>query len=522
VLTAGGKNQEVLDGGNNGHSVFTGRLIELLEKTDDFITANEIQAIIKEKVNGDARARNHQQTPSYGTLYGSGDFVFIPSLEQKVADNKAEIAKLEAELKAMDAAAAKAKLNEQARLQRDADLVKAALAGKLKAEQLKKDQLAAEEKRRADEEAERQRLAAAKGEDDIKLAALKAAADAKRKAAPTETAGDFSTFESAVAEIKRLNAQINSIETGYEKELVQTRFEVNKRYDAQIYSVNQTKQDEFESKDEFKAKIQQQRESLYRSRVIELARLDASKLAAAETIPLRDSIKRIAERVYSIGPENIQSELGAYDIKASKFPVILKSRSPNIKLAINGIIPLPLNEAKSFKQQWVSGLVRLEGKVKVGGEVTGLTFVNDADNSRLSLKEKEGRSYDKLIDELQAVRSVSVRARDSCRTLEIYDGRDCENKVREQAYHKLKKIAVHISSFPEIEDMKLEEGDYSVSINNDQYQGEFGDYYKSYDLTMHADVSLRLSESFKKRISEDMHQFQNNERVANCWFCKSK
>lgn len=83
VLTAGGKNQEVLDGGANGHSVFTGRLIELLEKTGDFITANEIQAIIKEKVNGDARARNHQQTPSYGTLYGSGDFVFIPSLEQK-------------------------------------------------------------------------------------------------------------------------------------------------------------------------------------------------------------------------------------------------------------------------------------------------------------------------------------------------------------------------------------------------------------------------------------------------------
>ena len=46
VLTAGSKGQEVLDGGPNGHSVFTGRLIEVLEKAGDFITANEIQAIL--------------------------------------------------------------------------------------------------------------------------------------------------------------------------------------------------------------------------------------------------------------------------------------------------------------------------------------------------------------------------------------------------------------------------------------------------------------------------------------------
>ena len=68
VLTAGDKGQEVLDGGRNGHSVFTGRLIEALEQAGDFITANEIQAILKERVYGDAHARNHTQTPAYGTL----------------------------------------------------------------------------------------------------------------------------------------------------------------------------------------------------------------------------------------------------------------------------------------------------------------------------------------------------------------------------------------------------------------------------------------------------------------------
>ncbi|MDD5434086.1 MAG: caspase family protein [Nitrospira sp.] len=39
VLTAGTDKQTVLDGGPKGHSVFTGRLIEKLEETEDYITA---------------------------------------------------------------------------------------------------------------------------------------------------------------------------------------------------------------------------------------------------------------------------------------------------------------------------------------------------------------------------------------------------------------------------------------------------------------------------------------------------
>ena len=91
VLTAGGKGQEVLDSGRNGHSVFTGRLIEVLEAKGDFVTANEIQAIIREKVNGDARARGHKQTPAYDAISGSGDYVFVPSREFQYAEKQAEL-----------------------------------------------------------------------------------------------------------------------------------------------------------------------------------------------------------------------------------------------------------------------------------------------------------------------------------------------------------------------------------------------------------------------------------------------
>jgi len=86
VLTAGSKNEEALDGGPKGHSVFTGRFIEILENSQDFITANELQAIIKEKVHSDAMARNHRQTPGFGPLYGLGDFVFIPKQTDRLGN----------------------------------------------------------------------------------------------------------------------------------------------------------------------------------------------------------------------------------------------------------------------------------------------------------------------------------------------------------------------------------------------------------------------------------------------------
>ena len=82
VLTAGSKDQKVLDGGPKGHSVFTGRLIEALEGVEDFITASELSQRVKERVYADANARNHVQTPKDGELFGLGDFIFVPAVEK--------------------------------------------------------------------------------------------------------------------------------------------------------------------------------------------------------------------------------------------------------------------------------------------------------------------------------------------------------------------------------------------------------------------------------------------------------
>ena len=78
MLTAGGADQMVADGGPNGHSVFTWTLLQGLAgkgdlNNDGLITATELAAYVAPAV-----ASVSQQTPAFGSLPGSqgGEFVF--------------------------------------------------------------------------------------------------------------------------------------------------------------------------------------------------------------------------------------------------------------------------------------------------------------------------------------------------------------------------------------------------------------------------------------------------------------
>ena len=78
MLTAGGADQMVADGGPGGHSVFTWTLLQALDgkadsNGDGVLTATEIAAYVAPSV-----AKISLQTPAFGSLPGSegGDFVF--------------------------------------------------------------------------------------------------------------------------------------------------------------------------------------------------------------------------------------------------------------------------------------------------------------------------------------------------------------------------------------------------------------------------------------------------------------
>src|SRR5438067_5516065 len=94
MLTAGGADQLVSDGGPNGHSVFTWTLLQGLAgkadlNGDGLITATELAAYVAPAV-----ASVSQQTPAFGSLPGSegGDFVFeLPAESEFLNTNTAQL-----------------------------------------------------------------------------------------------------------------------------------------------------------------------------------------------------------------------------------------------------------------------------------------------------------------------------------------------------------------------------------------------------------------------------------------------
>ena len=81
IITAGGKNEKVIEKPEWGHSAFTLNLIRGLKEgradinSDGVITANELGIFLEEKVTIDS---NNQQTPQYGRMTSQeGEFVFI-------------------------------------------------------------------------------------------------------------------------------------------------------------------------------------------------------------------------------------------------------------------------------------------------------------------------------------------------------------------------------------------------------------------------------------------------------------
>ncbi len=254
---------------------------------------------------------------------------------------------------------------------------------KNKAEQIKQEELAFVEKLKNADESEKKRLLDAKAKDDKNLAELKAQAEARRKRSESQVVTDFPTVESAIAEIGRLNENIKSIESGYETELAQTRDAVSQRYKEQLTAVDNTQRDEFERVVEFQSKQEKRRNELINQRDAELARLNLSAVSASEVSPLRDKIKSLSEREYTVSAESLVVNIGTYDVEAQQFPVHIFSKLLGEKWEVNGFIFLPIADAKIYKKQWLAGLVRGEAKMKPAGEIKQIELLNDADSSRL-------------------------------------------------------------------------------------------------------------------------------------------
>ena len=98
IITAGGRDEEVMEKNEWGHSAFTMNLIRALKNgkgdlnADGYIAADELALFLKEKVTIDSKA---QQTPQFGRMTSQeGEFVFVYSENTVVIQDKSNDEKL--------------------------------------------------------------------------------------------------------------------------------------------------------------------------------------------------------------------------------------------------------------------------------------------------------------------------------------------------------------------------------------------------------------------------------------------
>jgi uncharacterized caspase-like protein len=367
VLTAGDKGQEVLDGGPRGHSVFTGRFIEFLEGADDFVTATEISTMLREKVFSDARSRNHTQTPKYGELFGVGDFVFVPSLEQKAEDTQAKVTGLQKELellKATEVAAEKAK-DERAR--RQAELEKRSIEAKLKAEQLRQQALEEERKKKEHEERERRQqeiqLASKKKADEERLATLKKDVEEKRKVMGGTVLSSLSP-EATLTDAVAIDARIKQIKDSFRSEFANGIKQISTGFSEKLVQLGRSTKDEFESEAEFNDRIRKRRKTLAREQNEAFLRLQR-KIQSEYNIqiaPFLKQLKKLSTTEFALSVEDLNLTIEKYDAVSNSYPVTIRSKQPirGVMIAARANIPIPREEAREFKTHYENNMLRPE------------------------------------------------------------------------------------------------------------------------------------------------------------------
>ncbi|KOR33060.1 hypothetical protein TI05_03290 [Achromatium sp. WMS3] len=366
VLTAGGPNEQVLDDGPKGGSVFAGRFLEILDNADDFITASEISSQVGERVFSDAQTRGHKQNPRYGKLWGLGDFVFMPSKIGRIDSISKEIAALEQELQRLEQRKTSAIQAHQEQKQREIQRQKAVKLAKLEAKKKERERLAAkiEQERlkaqRAAKEAER--LKKEKAAAEVRLAEMKKKVEQKR--AQMQVQEQSSSLEAAVAYLIKLNKDIEDLRRQFREETKKRILAVLDQH-KHSYTEPELVKDEFETQAEYEARIKQitaaNPEDNKRTFAAIAAEMEKEYRKLIE--PFVQQMQAVAKQKFLLrGQDQTEVILGQYSPEKARFPVTVKTRGLAEPLALHtaGFIKVPRKNARQFKQNYVNGFITAE------------------------------------------------------------------------------------------------------------------------------------------------------------------
>ena len=368
VLTAGSINQQVLDGGPKGHSVFAGRFIELLKNTDDYITALEVSTFIKEKVFSDAKAAGHIQTPTYGVLYGLGDYVFVPSVSKNAKVLNDDIFKVEEKLKQLNK-----QINtleraiEQAdseRKRRQIELQKKMTIAKKKAEELKLERIRVN-KIKAKIKAENklikeQELLQFQNQRRLELAILKQEVEKKRKLIGKLSYSSISPA-AVIKEIDEINNKIHTIKNKYHRLLDESNMDIEREYNENVKQIGEIVKSEFETRTSYDHKIS--------NLLIEVSE-QKNKRSTNEKIkiineynkiikPFIKEIVKLFVREFNIPYQDLNFQIGTYNAEIENFPVTLQLKNNySIPTTTESSVFVHREKARKFKQHFQNNIIR--------------------------------------------------------------------------------------------------------------------------------------------------------------------
>jgi uncharacterized caspase-like protein len=358
IITAGGKNERVLDGGKRGHSVFTGRLIEALSNVDKFITASLLGENLKLKVYGDAAGKGHSQMPLSGKIYGVGDFVFIPDKAKEEKKINDEIARLETEIYRYNQLKKSARVRKDTATMRELERNILFQEAELKRTKIRKE--ASERKKRLQlleqEEIERQRQTQnhKKKLKEIRLANLqkKAMKLKKEVGSPASALG----IDDTIVEIKEINRTIQKINDDFNMEIQDQSRPVEKFYKEKIEKLTQEKnkpKSKYESNTDYKnkqSKYSQQISALHSELWTKIHKIknNLENEIKKQTQSLYEQRSIITKQTFPIDINNIDFSIHDYNAETQTFVVFIKITETSHQLSYISTLPFPKIHAREY------------------------------------------------------------------------------------------------------------------------------------------------------------------------------
>jgi|GEM_PF-558228 len=358
IITAGSKDQEVLDGGIGGHSVFTGRLIAALEDVQDFISTRELGLRLQQQVYGDAAARGHTQKPMVGEIYGTGDFVFVPDTAKRQAQAEDQVNKIESELAELERLKKSAVVRkEDARLrelERQRLLKEAALRHAKIREEAALQEAELQQKAREDAFRDAEKQKRREKEHQERLAYLKLQAEKLRKevGSPAKAMG----LEEAATEVKKINAAVSVFDGDFKTELERQLRPVREHYRPRLAKAENIppRNTMFETEADYKERVRKtqaesrrigsdlaSKEKEVRDRL--LAEFDMQKK------PLLEQRKKITRQEFLLGPREVKMKLEKYMPGREQFCVTVEPKSKNVGWERSKAdIPVPKASAREY------------------------------------------------------------------------------------------------------------------------------------------------------------------------------